>query len=156
MQLRHLHAFLLLLCAVPHTVTTLTTANIAPFERESSLELMARHPQLAQALCWLALQEEMIARDWLVNVGQRTALERLAHLLVRDLTRMQIVGLTDGERCELPHAAGATPTRPGFPVSGMLEIHDFSTLQSVAMFTSDYLHPGRERPARARRRFAPS
>lgn len=58
MQLRHLHAFLLLLCAVPHTVTTLTTANIAPFERESSLELMARHPQLAQALCWLALREK--------------------------------------------------------------------------------------------------
>ena len=35
--------------------------------------------------------------------------------------------------------------------SGMLEIHDFAALQSVALFSADYLHPGRERPERAER-----
>jgi hypothetical protein len=36
--------------------------------------------------------------------------------------------------------------------SGLLEIHDFGALQSVAMFTPDYLQPGRERSERTRRR----
>jgi hypothetical protein len=39
---------------------------------------------------------------------------------------------------------------------GMLEIHDFSALQSIAMFSADYLHPGRGLPERARRRLVPS
>jgi CRP-like cAMP-binding protein len=166
---------LLLLPVAGHTVSTLTTSNVVLFARDALLTLIERHPRIGQALCWLALQEELIAREWLVNVGQRTALERLAHLLCEIFTRMQAVGLTDGRRCELPltqveladtlalstvHVNRTLQElrRQGLVSlsSGMLEIHDFSALQSVAMFTADYLHPGRERPERARRRLTQS
>ena len=164
----------LLLPAAPHTVSTLTAANIVLFGREALLDLIARHPRLGAALCWLALQEEFIAREWLVNVGQRTALERLAHLLCEIFTRMQTVGLTDGGRCELPLTQVELADTLALSTvhinrtlqelrrqalvslsSGMLEIHDFAALQSVALFSADYLHPGRERAERARRRAQP-
>jgi len=166
---------LLLLPTAAHTVSTLTAANVIHFAREALLGLIERHPHLGRALCWLALQEEMIAREWLVNIGQRTALERLAHLLCEIFTRMQTVGLTNGGRCELPltqveladtlalstvhiNRTLQELRRQGLVSlsGGMLEIHDFSALQSVAMFSADYLHPGRELPERARRRLAPS
>ncbi|HKQ13906.1 MAG TPA: Crp/Fnr family transcriptional regulator [Steroidobacteraceae bacterium] len=166
---------LLLLPTAAHTVSTLTAANIALFSCETLLDLVERHPRLGRALCWLALQEELVAREWLVNIGQRTALERLAHLLCEVFTRMQAVQLTDGGRCELPLTqveladtlALSTvhinrtlqELRRQHLVSlsgGMLEIHDLPALKSVAMFSGDYLHPVRERPERARRRLAPS
>lgn len=164
----------LLLPTAAHTICTLTAANVVLFGREALLELIARHPRLGQMLCWLALQEEMIALEWLVNVGQRTAIERLAHLLCEIFTRMQMVGLTDGSRCELPLTQVELADTLALSTvhvnrtlqelrrqrlvslaSGLLEIHDFPALQSVAMFTSDYLHPGRERSERPRRRLAP-
>jgi CRP-like cAMP-binding protein len=164
----------LLLLAAPHTISTLTAANVLPFGRDALLEAIARYPRLGQALCYLALQEEMIGREWLVNVGQRTAIERLAHLLCEIFTRMQRVGLTDGRRCELPltqveladtlalstvHVNRTLQElrRKGLVSlsSGLLEIHDLAALQSVALFTPDYLQPGRERSERPRRRAAP-
>lgn len=166
---------LLILPTAGHTVSTLTAANVVLFVREALLDLCSRHQRLGRALCWLALQEEMIAREWLVNIGQRTALERLAHLLCEIFTRMQTVGLTDGGRCELPltqveladtlalstvHVNRTLQElrRQGLVSlsGGMLEIHDLGALQSLAMFAADYLHPGRERPERARRRLVPS
>ena len=166
---------LLLLPAAAHTVSTLTAANVVVFTREALLGLIDRNPRIARALCWLALQEEMIAREWLVNIGQRTALERLAHLLCEIFTRMQAVELTDGGRCELPltqveladtlalstvhiNRTLQELRRKGLVSlsGGMLEIHDFNALRSVAMFSADYLHPGRERPERVHRRLAPS
>lgn len=166
---------LLILPTAAHTVSTLTAANVALFARDALLVQIERYPALGRALCWLALQEEMIAREWLVNIGQRTALERLAHLLCETFTRMQAVELTDGGRCELPLTQVELADTLALSTvhinrtlqelrhrrlvslsGGMLEILDFAALRSVAMFSADYLQPGRERPERPLRRLAPS
>jgi CRP-like cAMP-binding protein len=160
----------LLTGAASHTVSTLTAANVVPFAREDMLRLVERFPRVGQALCWVALIEEGITREWLVNIGQRTALERLAYLLCEIFTRMEAVGLTDRGRCELPLTqveladSVALSTvhvnrtlqelrRRGLVSmsSGMLEIHEFDALQTLAGFTGDYLHPHRRQPPRARR-----
>lgn len=164
----------LLLPAATHTVSTLTAASVVPFAREEMIRLIERFPRIGQALCWTSLIEEAVAREWLVNIGQRTALERLAHLLCEIFTRMHAVGMTDRGRCELPLTqveladSVALSTvhvnrtlqelrRRGLVSlsSGMLEIHDFDALQALAGFTGGYLHPNRGQPQRARR-FAPS
>jgi len=164
----------LLLPMATHTVSTLTAANVAQFNRETLLGLIERHPRIGQALCSLALVEELIAREWLVNVGQRTAIERLAHLLCEIFTRMSAVGLSDRGRCELPltqveladslalstvHVNRTLQElrRQGLVSfsGGMLEIHDFEALRSIAIFTADYLQPGQTQHERAQRRFAP-
>lgn len=165
---------LLLLPLASHTVSTLTAANVVVFARDVLNALIDREPRLGRALCWLALQEETIAREWLVNIGQRTALERLAHLLCEIFTRMQAAELTDGGRCELPltqveladtlalstvhiNRTLQELRRQGLVSlsGGMLEIHDFNALQSAAMFAPGYLHVGRETPQRTRRRQSP-
>lgn len=164
----------LLLPVATHTVSTLTAANVAPFNRETLLGLIERYPRIGQGLCCLALVEELIAREWLVNVGQRTAIERLAHLLCEIFTRMQAVGLTDRGRCELPltqveladslalstvHVNRTLQElrRQGLVSlsGGMLEIHNFEALQAVAIFTPDYLQPGLAHQERVQRRMAP-
>jgi CRP-like cAMP-binding protein len=164
----------LLLPVATHSVSTLTPANMVSFPREALLAAIERHPRIGQALCWLAIVEELIAREWLVNVGQRTAIERLAHLLCEIFTRMKAVGLTDRGRCELPltqveladslalstvHVNRTLQElrRQGLVSlsAGMLEIHDFEALQAVAMFTAAYLQPGHPEMASAQRRVAP-
>jgi len=156
--------------AATHTVSTLTAANVVPFAREELLGLIERYPRIGQALCWVALVEEAIAREWLVSVGQRTALERLAHLLCETFTRMDTVGLSDRGRCELPLTqmeladSVALSTvhvnrtlqelrRQGLVSlsTGMLEIHDFEALQALAGFNAAYLHPSRGNTQRVRR-----
>jgi CRP-like cAMP-binding protein len=164
----------LLLPAATHTVSTLTAANVVPFSRDALLGLTGRYPRIAQGLCWLVMVEELIAREWLVNVGQRTAIERLAHLLCEIFARMKAVGLTDRGRCELPltqveladslalstvHVNRTLQElrRQGLVSlsGGMLEIHDLAALQAIAIFSADYLQPGHPESAFAQRRFAP-
>jgi CRP-like cAMP-binding protein len=146
-----------------HAVTALTAVKTVLFSRESLQSLMHRWPRLAQAMCCVTLVEEMVEREWLVNVGQRTALERLAHLFCEIFVRMRAAGLADHDRCELPltqmeladtlalstvhiNRTLQELRRQGLvSVSGgMLEIHDFSALQSLAMFNPEYLHVGAE------------
>ncbi|HKS57758.1 MAG TPA: Crp/Fnr family transcriptional regulator [Steroidobacteraceae bacterium] len=148
-----------------HTISTLTAANVAPFGREQLLGLIERHPRIGYALCSLALVEELIVREWLVSVGQRTAIERLAHLLCEIFTRMQSVGLTDRGRCELPltqmeladslalstvHVNRTLQElrRQGLVslAGGMLEIHDIEALRTIAMFNPAYLQSGNPQP----------
>jgi CRP-like cAMP-binding protein len=144
-----------------HAVSTLTAVKTVLFSREALQSLLHRSPRIAQALCCLTLVEEMIEREWLINVGQRTALERLAHLFCEIFVRMHAAGLTDRDRCELPltqmeladtlalstvhiNRTLQELRRQGLvSVSGgMLEIHDFAALQSLAMFNPEYLHVG--------------
>jgi CRP-like cAMP-binding protein len=164
----------LLLPVATHTVSTLSAANVAPFARETLLGLIDRYPRIGQALCCLALVEELIAREWLVNVGQRTAIERLAHLLCEIFARMSAVGLSDQGRCELPltqmeladslalstvHVNRTLQElrRQGLVSlsGGMLEIHDFEALKAIAIFSPAYLQPPQAQQERAQRRFAP-
>lgn len=164
----------LLLPSATHTVSTLTPANVALFVRDTLLGLIDRYPRIGQSLYCMALVEELIAREWLVNIGQRTAIERLAHLLCEIFARMHAVGLTDRGRCELPLTQVELADSLALSTvhvnrtlqelrrqrlvslaGGMLEIHDLSALQAVAIFTGDYLQPGQMRQEPAQRRSAP-
>jgi CRP-like cAMP-binding protein len=46
--------------------------------------------------------EQSITREWIANVGHRTAYERVAHLFCELFLRLQQVGLTRIDRCTLP------------------------------------------------------
>jgi CRP-like cAMP-binding protein len=46
--------------------------------------------------------KQAIAREWLVNVGNRTAFERVSHLFCEIHERLKIVGLTAENSFELP------------------------------------------------------
>lgn len=43
--------------------------------------VLRERPAVAQALFWPTSVDEAVLREWVVNLGQRDALERIAHVL---------------------------------------------------------------------------
>jgi CRP-like cAMP-binding protein len=142
-----------------HTISTISSARMGIIPREVALGITEKFPRLMRAMWWASMVEESIAREWIINVGQRTALERLAHLFCEIYARLSAVGLTSGNRCELPLTQAEladTLALSTVHVNRMLRelrhaglismngkslvIHDFKALQSIAMFDANYLH----------------
>jgi len=94
-----LHVFILK--AMDHGIATLSACKLVKIPRSRILELMDR-PAIARAFWWAALVDEATLREWLVNIGVRTAEQRVAHLLCELLLRLDTVGLTNGDTYELP------------------------------------------------------
>lgn len=63
---------------------------------------MLNHPRITQALWWESLVTSAIRREWTVNLGQRNATERMAHLFCELFLRLRAVNLTSGNTCEFP------------------------------------------------------
>jgi CRP-like cAMP-binding protein len=151
------------LSRMDHSVRALTPVQyvtLSPFEFE---KLTFGHPRLLQALWWETLVNAAIQREWTVNLGQRSALERLAHLLCEIHIRLQVIGMVENDICEFPvtqlelaDTLGLTAvhvsrtlkelrTRNLIQLRGhRLEILDFHELCRIAMFDSNYLHLERE------------
>jgi CRP-like cAMP-binding protein len=91
-----------LLKRMDHTIATLSPIEAALISQEAMLDLTERYPRLTRALWWSTLVEEAITREWVVNVGQRTAFERMAHLFCEISLRLEAVGLARNDRYELP------------------------------------------------------
>lgn len=82
---------------------TATVPTTVAFVKHSSLRnLLSRHPGLWQVLWQSTLIDAAVAREWMVGVGQRSALERLAHLICEMLVRLEAVGLAAGQSFRLP------------------------------------------------------
>lgn len=131
-----------------------TTLSLAGFE-----ELMAAHPRILRAVRCDALANASIQREWALSLGQRSAIERLAHLLCELFTRLDMIGLADAGGCELPvtqvelaDTLGLTAIHVGRTLKDLrlrglirlrdrrLEILDFAALSRVALFNPAYLH----------------
>lgn len=76
-----------------HSVESLTETRLCVFPKEKIWSLYKDHHALGFDLTWIAAQEKSILADFLVSVGQRTATERIAFLLLALYRRAQSVGL---------------------------------------------------------------
>lgn len=142
-----------------HSIGAVTPITYRAIPPSLLNQLIRDRPRIAQALLWHDLVNASIQREWLLNLGQRTAFERLAHLFVELFVRLQAIGKTQGESCELPltqndlaDATGVTPVHLNRSLQelrrdGLLEfrakhlrILDFERLKQVAMFNPNYLH----------------
>ena len=85
-----------------HSIGAVVDSKVATISPENILKMTHNYPALTRALWWSTLVEEAIAREWIVNVGQRNALERMAHLFCELLYRFRAVGLNEGNSCILP------------------------------------------------------
>jgi CRP-like cAMP-binding protein len=153
---------LFVLREMDHSVGALTPLVYAEIGRDT-FERLTEHPRIVQAMWWDTLVSAAVQREWTVNLGQRTAFERIAHTLCELFLRLRGVGLADGDRCELPitqtelaDAIGLTPVHVNRTLQDMraqglislqdkeLVIPDLERLQAVAMFNANYLHLDRE------------
>jgi CRP-like cAMP-binding protein len=104
--------------------------------------------------------EASIAREWIANVGQRNARERLAHLLCEFALRLQLAGLGQETGYELPmtqqelaDATGMTAVHINRTIKSLekdrlvdrttpraIMIRDWAQLADAGDFDSTYLH----------------
>src|SRR3984893_691117 len=142
-----------------HSIGAIAPSTIATISPDDVLKLMHNYPTLTTALWWSTLVEEAIAREWIVNVGQRNALERMAHLFCELLYRYRAVGLNQGLSCTLPLTQVELAETLGLSSvhinrtlqelrrqklitleGGTLTIQDLEALKDVSFFNPDYLH----------------
>lgn len=154
-----------LLPAHDHAVVALTPVVVAELAAEDLQRIAEDHPQLARALRRDALIQAAIQREWIVNVGRRSAPERIAHLLCELFHRLAAVGLTDGRACELPLTQTEIADATALSVvhvnrvlqqlrsAGLLRLHgkqmelpDPAGLQRLAQFDPGYLAAGLRQP----------
>lgn len=143
---------------VDYSVCAIDRVEAALIPAETLIDRVNCSTSLLRAMCRLAAIEDAIDRQWLLNIGHRTALERVAHLLCEIFTRLQLVGLTRQTVCDLPLSqadiADATALTPVHVNRMLMElrrrgiisltrrdlaIHDFEALRSIASFDADYL-----------------
>lgn len=126
--------------------------------REQVVDLM-RYPGIRQAF-WLAtLVDEAILREWVTNLGQRSAEHRLAHLFCEMFLRMKTVGLTNGlefelrvTQAELGDTLGLSTVHVNRSLQSLkaaevltfkgrkIVIKDVARLKKISSFHDNYLH----------------
>ena len=71
-----------------HSIGAITRLKVAMITPDEMNALTAERPRVTQALWWHELVTTAVQREWTLNLGQRSAYERLAHLLVELYIRL--------------------------------------------------------------------
>ena len=69
---------------------------------EAFVGLCCRRPKFGLALSWLAAQEAVNYAERIIDIGRRTPIERLAHLLLEIHSRLAMVGCAEEAVLNLP------------------------------------------------------
>lgn len=142
-----------------HAIGLLSDAVVSTIPKAEVAEVTRSRPAIAQALWWSTLVDEAVLRHWLVNIGQRDAYDRIAHLFCELWARMHQVGLTTGGAFDLPltqeqlgDTMGLTAVHTNRVLQRMraeglismqskrLTIHDMDAMRRIAGFNANYLH----------------
>lgn len=145
-----------------HSISALTVVRAAFIPHEAMKALWAEHPALGQLFLKHALIDAAIFRDWVANVGRRSAYERIAHLFCEVFIRMQSLGLAATDSFRLPMTQselGDATALSTVHVNRVLqqlrrenliasqgdvhEIVDWEGLKQAGDFDESYLHQGR-------------
>ena len=146
-----------------HSIGAITPVKYLAIPPEMLETLTEERPRVGQALLWHELVNNSIQREWLLNIGARSALERMAHLLVELFVRLRAIGKADANSCHFPliqsdlaDATGITPVHVNRTLQelrrdGLIELRakrlrilDLDRLIRLAMFNPNYLHLGHE------------
>lgn len=142
-----------------HSLGALTPVRVAYIPHSAMHEMIFHHPNLGMAFWRDTLIDAAVFREWLANVGRRTAYQRIAHLFCEMYVRLQSVGLVEAwsfqlpiTQAELADGLGLSPVhvnrvlqdlrREGLIVSRgrVTEIVDWKRLQAAGDFDARYLH----------------
>jgi CRP-like cAMP-binding protein len=143
-------------------VGTMTPCMVAQVPRDVMLDVARRRPAIGQALRSAVIGDEAVLQEWLVNVGRRTAYQRIGHLLCELLARMRAIGAVQGNGYDLPltqydigdatalSVVHVNRTLQHLRGEGLIrwdrrrvEIPDPARLAAAALFDPAYLHFGR-------------
>jgi CRP-like cAMP-binding protein len=118
-----------------HSVGALSAVEAAFIPREALVTQAEHCPEMLHRLWAATARDEAIARQWLLNLGQRSALERAAHLLCEIFARLQKAGLAEESGCQLP----LTQTDLG-DILALSSVHVNRTLMKLRAMNLIWLH----------------
>lgn len=84
------------------TIIAMTDCKMAMVSAAALDRLMTDRPRIARALWIETLMEAAVARKWVMNLGQRSARQRLAHLCCELAWRSHEAGIGDGTSFPVP------------------------------------------------------
>lgn len=142
-----------------HNLQILTRADALFVAREVVREIAARFPGIGRALWTDTLVDASVFREWVLNVGRRDAVARIAHLLCEFSIRLEAVGLAREQAYELPmtqeqlaDSVGLTPVHVNRVLRQLgdrglivrnkrsVSIPDWQKLAEIGDFNDRYLH----------------
>lgn len=139
-------------------LVALTPTTLLRVPHENLRRLTTNHPAIAEAFWRDSVADGSIVAEWVVNVGRRPALARLAHLFCEMAIRSEMAGLGDRTSYPLPlvqadlgDATGLTPVHINRTIKelrersivdlrgGTVTINDWDRLVSTGDFDPTYL-----------------
>jgi CRP-like cAMP-binding protein len=148
-----------LLAEMDHSIQAITPAKVATVTRDEMQTMMNEYPNIARAMYIGQLVDEGVMRAWIVSMGRRSSIERVAHLICELYLRARNIGLTHEDEFALPlsqlvlaDALGMTPVHINRVLKelrltgamalkrGSVTILDPVKLVQIAGFDENYLH----------------
>jgi CRP-like cAMP-binding protein len=147
------------LTVMDHALACLTPSKVAFIQHETLRAFFHAHPRIGDAFWRDTLIDAAIFREWMVGLGRRDASTRIAHLFCEMFVRLDAVGLTDRDTCELPMTQAELGDALGLSTvhvnrslqalrarglielrRGELTVKDWEGLQGAGEFDPTYLH----------------
>lgn len=147
-----------------HSLATVRSSTIAELGLRQLRGMIAACPRLPQVLCRSAIVSGAIQREWLTSLGQRNAIERVAHLFCELFVRQGgHCGSKSGTggacdffltQAQIAEVTGLTQVHVNRTIQQLRQAHgvelrqqrlvipDFAGLARQAAFTPHYLHLG--------------
>jgi CRP-like cAMP-binding protein len=141
------------------SIGTITPCKVAFVQHEAIRSLCSRFPRIAAAFWRETLIDAAIFREWMTNIGQRSAYSRIAHLMCELVIRYRAIGATTDltipfpiTQIEVGDAMGLSSVHVNRSLqalrgnglialkSGTLEVLDWQGLLNAGDFQPTYLH----------------
>ena len=141
-----------------YSVTALADSIVAAISFAQLHRLFEDYPRLGAAIFWLFSCEAAMYAEHLIDVGRRSARERVAHFLLELLTRLQAIGLADERSFQMPLTQELVGDALGLSIPHVnrtlrqlrteglvgidgqtVTINDFEALAALADFEKTYL-----------------
>ena len=152
-----LHSFLLK--KLDHDIVTLTPVRAASVPHAALERVTEANPRLTRTLWHSTLRDASVHREWILSIGQRSGIGRMAHLICEMYLRSRAAGLTDGAsfpfpltQIELGEACGMTSVHTNRMLQQLrreqavamsmkrVRILDWNRLVEIAEFDPAYLY----------------
>lgn len=146
-----------ILAEMDHNLQALTACNVALIQGDRMESMLEQHPAIARAMYKAQLIDEGILRAWIVSMGRRNSVERVAHLMCELYLRS--IAINSSNEVDFPisqivlaDALGMTPVHVNRILKelrvagamtlkrGHLSIIDPVRLVQIAGFDENYLH----------------
>lgn len=145
-----------------HDIATLGPVTVGLFPHDRLETLNADWPHLTKMLWFSTLLDAAMHREWIFRLGRLGADGRVAHFFCELNVRLEMIGLSDGARFDLPivqadlaEACGITHVHANRVLrqlrerglmtfqAGSVMIEDRAGLERTAEFDGAYLYPSR-------------